>query len=244
MAPSARFLLVSTALAMCAVVALFALAADQYRDINSADELESQSTVSALKAMLAKQAAMDKQEAGLFAALTTKKAAVHKAAAKKAKKPVSKDDEIAKLKAQLAAAESKAKRDKAAKAEKPEHKAHEEKHEHLTGLAKIKHDESYLTTGKEFAKYHGKKAKKLDRKIAKEAGLKDMGWMGSKSYIDSKLKALHCDPTNFMCTGTKAQKKEALKMIQKIQESITGDAQRVKAYAWKEEHALPPAPKM
>ena len=82
------FLLVSTALAMCAVVALFALAADQYRDINSADELESQNTVSALKAMLAKQAAMDKQEAGLFAALTTKKAAVHKAAAKKAKKPV------------------------------------------------------------------------------------------------------------------------------------------------------------
>jgi hypothetical protein len=44
-----------------------------------------------------------------------------------------------------------------------------------------------LTTGKEFAKYHGKKAKKLDRKIAKEAGLKDMGWMGSKSYIDSKV---------------------------------------------------------
>ena len=59
-----------------------------------------------------------------------------------------------------------------------------------------------------------------------------------------QLKAQHCDPTNFMCTGTKAQKKEALKMIQKIQESITGDAQRVKAYAWKEEHALPPAPKM
>ena len=50
----------------------------------------------------------------------------------------SKDDEIAKLKAQLAAAESKAKKDKDAKAEKPEHEAHEEKkHEHLTGLAKV-----------------------------------------------------------------------------------------------------------
>ena len=86
---SRRFAIASMAATyFSSATALFALAADQYRDINSADELESQSTVSALKAMLAKQAAMDKQEAGLFAALTTKKAAVHKAAAKKAKKPV------------------------------------------------------------------------------------------------------------------------------------------------------------
>lgn len=28
--------------------------------------------------------------------------------------------------------------------------------------------------------------------------------------------ALDCDPTNFMCTGTKAQKKEALKMIKQV----------------------------
>jgi len=27
-----------------------------------------------------------------------------------------------------------------------------------------------------------------DKSIAKEAGLKKMGWMGSKSYIDTKLK--------------------------------------------------------
>jgi hypothetical protein len=47
-----------------------------------------------------------------------------------------------------------------------------------------------------------------------------------------------------MCTGTKAEKKEALKMIEQIQRSITGDAKEVKAYAWKQEHALPPAPKM
>lgn len=59
---------------------------------------------------------------------------------------------------------------------------------HLTGLAKIQHDESYLTTGKEFEKLHGKTAKKQDTQIAKQAGLKDMGWMGSKSYIDNKLK--------------------------------------------------------
>ena len=29
--------------------------------------------------------------------------------------------------------------------------------------------------------------------------------------------ALHCDPSNFMCTGTKKEKKEAFKMIEAIQ---------------------------
>jgi len=244
-----RFLLVSTALALCAVVALFALAADQYGKINSTDELASKSAVNALKSMLQKQAAMDQQEASLFAQLTHKKAAVHHAAAaKKAKhsskaKAASKDNssEVAKLKAELAAAEAKNKKD--AKKEHTEKKAKKEK-KHLTGLAKIQHDESYMTTGKDFEKLHGGKAKHFDSKIAKEAGLKDMGWMGSKSYIDTKLRALHCDPSNFMCTGTKKEKKEAFKMIEAIQNSITGDAQQVKAYAWKQEHALPPAPKM
>ena len=66
--------------------------------------------------------------------------------------------------------------------------AKKEKKVHLTGLGKIKHDESYLTTGKEFQKLHGHTAKHMDKKIAKEAGLNDMGWMGSKSYIDNKLK--------------------------------------------------------
>ena len=87
MAGPTRFLLVSSALGVCAVVALFALAADQYSQINTADELASGGAVKALQAMLQKQAAMDAQEATLFAQLTTKKkAAVHKeAAAKKAK---------------------------------------------------------------------------------------------------------------------------------------------------------------
>jgi len=31
-----------------------------------------------------------------------------------------------------------------------------------------------------------------DKSIAKEAGLKKMGWMGSKSYIDTKLKVSLC----------------------------------------------------
>ena len=54
---------------------------------------------------------MDKQEQALFATLSSKqKAAVHKAAAAKKAKPLSKDDQIAKLKAQLAAAEAKEKK--------------------------------------------------------------------------------------------------------------------------------------
>jgi hypothetical protein len=94
-------------------VALFALAADQYSAITADDELVSKSTVSALKAMLQKQASMDKEEAGLFAKLTTKKKAVvhHQAAVKKAKHASQKDDEVAKLKAELAAAEAKDKKD-------------------------------------------------------------------------------------------------------------------------------------
>jgi len=69
---------------MCLVVALFALAADQYSQISSTDELASKDAVNQLKSMLQKQAAMDKEEAGLFATLTTKrKAAVHTAAAAK-----------------------------------------------------------------------------------------------------------------------------------------------------------------
>jgi len=240
MPPSPRFILVGSALGLCAVVALFALASDQYSAITADDELVSKGTVSALKAMLQKQASMDKAEAGLFAKLTTKKKAVvhHQAAIKKAKHVSKKDNEVAKLKAELAAAEAKDKKDtkKATATAAPK--------KHLTGLAKLKHEENVMTTGKDFEQLHGTKAKKQDKKIAKEAGLHDMGWMGSKSYIDNKLKALDCDPTNFMCTGTKAQKKEALKMIKQIQESITGDAKKTEAYAWKEEHALPPAPKM
>ena len=118
MAPSPRFLLVGSALGLCAVVALFALAADQYSAITAGDELVSKDTVSALKAMLQKQASMDKEEAGLFAALTTKKkavvhhqAAVKRAAVKKVNHVSQKDDEVAKLKAELAAAEAKDKKD-------------------------------------------------------------------------------------------------------------------------------------
>ena len=51
MAARERFILVSSALALCAVVALFALAADQYEDI-STSELASKDAVVALKAML------------------------------------------------------------------------------------------------------------------------------------------------------------------------------------------------
>jgi hypothetical protein len=35
---------------------------------------------------------------------------------------------------------------------------------HLSGLSKIKHEESFLKTGKDFQKIHGSTAKKLDKK--------------------------------------------------------------------------------
>ena len=36
---------------------------------------------------------------------------------------------------------------------------------HLTGLAKLKHEESIMTTGKDFEQLHGTKAKKQDKKV-------------------------------------------------------------------------------
>lgn len=36
---------------------------------------------------------------------------------------------------------------------------------HLTGLAKLKHEESVMTTGKDFEQLHGTKAKRQDKKV-------------------------------------------------------------------------------
>ena len=41
----------------------------------------------------------------------------------------------------------------------------------------------------------------MDKKIAKEAGLHDMGWMGSKSYIDDKLKVRLIDSSRLTGPG-------------------------------------------
>jgi len=74
---------VSSALGLCAVVALFALAADQHRGLVTADEL---ATVGAYKSMLQNLAEMDKQLPLASPLSDKKKKAVHKeAAAKKAK---------------------------------------------------------------------------------------------------------------------------------------------------------------
>lgn len=37
---------------------------------------------------------------------------------------------------------------------------------HLTGLAELKHEESIMTTGKDFEQLHGAKAKKQDKKVS------------------------------------------------------------------------------
>ena len=91
-----------------------------------------------------------------------------------------------------------------------------------------------------------------------------MGWMGSKQEIDDTLRKYGCDPTSFVCKGTPAQKKIIAKKLQELQvklitslrispccelmigfqATLLGDGKEVQAYGWKEEHALPPAPKM
>jgi hypothetical protein len=77
-------ILVSSALGVCAVVALFVLAADQHR--GPADEL---ATVNAYKSMLQNLAEMDKQIPLASPLPVKKRAAVHKGAgAKKAKHSV------------------------------------------------------------------------------------------------------------------------------------------------------------
>jgi hypothetical protein len=76
-------ILVSSALGVCAVVALFALDADQHRDLVTADEL---ATVNSYKSMLQNLAEMDTQIPLASPLPDKKRAAVHKeAGAKKAK---------------------------------------------------------------------------------------------------------------------------------------------------------------
>ena len=67
----------SSALGLCAVVALFALAADQHRGLVTADEL---ATVGAYKSMLQNLAEMDKQLPLASPLSDKKKKAVHKTA--------------------------------------------------------------------------------------------------------------------------------------------------------------------
>ena len=71
-------------------------------------------------------------------------------------------------------------------------------------------------TGVDFAQLPDKVGVTADHSIAKGAGLKGLGWMGSKDSVDSRLRALNCDPTSFVCSGTAAQKKEAMKIVKSI----------------------------
>eukprot|EP00960_Hanusia_phi_P054905 762811-Hanusia_phi.AAC.2 len=265
---SPRFLLVASSLAICAVIALFALASDQYQALmksgNSELEQVNYKAVAELQQMLKKQSAMDVKEAQLFQEIQTsqKKSAVHAAALKKAaslsapsgavslgmvssfetRGPEMTElhmSKVERLKKELAEAE---KQEAAKKQSKAAKKANAAKPKSAT--QKLQTQEGKLVTAAEFKKLNPLEAKKEDNKIAKEAGMKSMGWMGSKSYIDNKvlgrlvktgfrdlcspqLKSLNCDPTNFVCTGTPEQKKEALKMIKQIMKGIQGDSKQV-----------------
>uniref|UniRef100_A0A7S0Z061 Uncharacterized protein n=1 Tax=Hemiselmis tepida TaxID=464990 RepID=A0A7S0Z061_9CRYP len=154
-------------------------------------------------------------------------------------------DKVAELKKELAAAEKAQAAHKAkVAAAKPKAAAAAAPKKAAAAAKGGKKGASSLITGKDFAVLPDKVGVTEDHKIAKGAGLQGLGWMGSKDSVDSRLRALNCDPKSFVCSGTAAQKKEAMKIVKSIQDSITHDAQAVKAYGWKEEHALPPAPHM
>lgn len=155
-------------------------------------------------------------------------------------------DKVAQLKAELAAAEkaqAAKKTDKTAKAAAPAKPA-ATKADAKKEDAKLPKAAKKAITGVDFAQLPDKVGVTADHSIAKGAGLKGLGWMGSKDSVDSRLRALNCDPTSFVCSGTAAQKKEAMKIVKSIMDRVQHDAVAVKAYGWKEEHALPPAPHM
>mmetsp|Transcript_47871 Transcript_47871/g.74739 ORF Transcript_47871/g.74739 Transcript_47871/m.74739 type:complete len:265 (-) Transcript_47871:3364-4158(-) len=136
------------------------------------------------------------------------------------------ESKVAQLKAELAKAEAqeKAKKEAAAKAKKSvaSTTAHS-----TPAKAQAAVKKTSLVTAKDFKSLKGHKALKEDKSIAKEAGLKAMDWMGSKSKVDQMLKHLHCDPTSFVCTGTKDEKKKAVSLIMQIQKSIMDDGKQV-----------------
>ena len=129
---------------------------------------------------------------------------------------------MAQLKAELAAAEKAeakksgsdahdAKKPKKAEAKKSGSDAKAKK-----GDAALPKAAKKAITGVDFAQLPDKVGVSADHSIAKGAGLKGLGWMGSKDSVDSRLRALNCDPTSFVCSGTAAQKKEAMKIVKSI----------------------------
>eukprot|EP00285_Hemiselmis_virescens_P019178 CAMPEP_0173391256 /NCGR_PEP_ID=MMETSP1356-20130122/17975_1 /TAXON_ID=77927 ORGANISM="Hemiselmis virescens, Strain PCC157" /NCGR_SAMPLE_ID=MMETSP1356 /ASSEMBLY_ACC=CAM_ASM_000847 /LENGTH=298 /DNA_ID=CAMNT_0014348841 /DNA_START=16 /DNA_END=912 /DNA_ORIENTATION=- len=153
-------------------------------------------------------------------------------------------DKVAELKKELAAAEAAQATHKAHVAAAKPKAAAAAAAPKKAAAAKKPAAKKTLTTGQDFSQLPDKVGVTEDHKIAKGAGLQGLGWMGSKDSVDSRLRALKCDPKSFVCSGTDAQKKEAMKIVKSIQDSIQHDAQAVNAYGWKEEHALPPAPHM
>jgi hypothetical protein len=136
-------------------------------------------------------------------------------------------NQVAQLKAELAAAEKaeakksgtpddkKEKKAEAKKSGTPDDKK-KKKAEAKNGDAVLPKAANKAITGVDFAQLPDKVGVTADHSIAKGAGLKGLGWMGSKDSVDSRLRALNCDPTSFVCSGTAAQKKEAMKIVKSI----------------------------
>jgi hypothetical protein len=226
-----RFHVVASLIGLVAVVALLALAYDNA----SKGVEESQTSLiqeyldddsSELQAIKKQQAELALKEKMLMSKLAAKKIASKQ------------DSKIEKLKQELAAAEA------AKKGGSDSSDSDSDSSDKSSSDAEDQSTVQSLVTANDFKKLPEPVAKNTDNHIAKEAGLKPMGWMGSKEEIDDTLRKYGCDPTSFVCKGSPAQKKIIAKKLQELQATLMGDGKQVQAYGWKEEHALPPAPKM
>ena len=158
-----------------------------------------------------------------------------------AKKIASKQDsKIEKLKQELAAAEA------AKKGGSDSSDSDSDSSDKSSSDAEDQSTVQSLVTANDFKKLPEPVAKNTDNHIAKEAGpsclyllifiivlftsskfafnfvvigagLKPMGWMGSKEEIDDTLRKYGCDPTSFVCKGSPAQKKIIAKKLQELQ---------------------------
>lgn len=225
-----RLHVVLSMLGVVAVVALLALAYDyssrQSDDVMMQESLDDASAE--LQEIKKQQAELAEKEKKLESKLAAKKIASKQ------------DMKIAKLKQELAAAEN-------AKKTGSDDSSSSSSSSSSASSSSADLDESKsqsLVTANDFKQLPEPVAKVTDKHIAKEAGLKPMGWMGSKEEIDDTLRKYGCDPTSFVCKGSAAQKKIIAKKLQELQATLLGDGKEVQAYGWKEEHALPPAPKM
>mmetsp|Transcript_40174 Transcript_40174/g.107699 ORF Transcript_40174/g.107699 Transcript_40174/m.107699 type:complete len:216 (-) Transcript_40174:710-1357(-) len=199
-----RFQVVASAIGLVAIVALLVLAYDSSNATGTELVQESLDDDAAeLHAIKQQQQELIQKEKKLEAKLAAKKIASKQ------------DAKIAKLKQELAAAE--ADKSKSVDSDNDSESDSSESTEAPAKKPSAKVSIHGLVTAQDFKQLSEGEGKVADKKIAKEAGLREMGWMGSKDAIDDTLRKYGCDPTSFVCKGSRAQRKIIAKKLQELQ---------------------------